>query len=448
MTTRFVIVLLVALTLAGCARGSLPQTPTTSAKDDSTTPHLMLRFAVYFLPKAKVDAAALARELAKKKYPHLALIDGPGDTRRPAVAIVPTEIEKFPPPSRKQLELFSRGVDPARIDQVVRSKQVLVFLFLAKGKDRMHVHREALELVGSVAERADGVVWDEDTRELFSPARWRNRHAAAREALPDIQHFITVHGYREDEDGLARLVTLGMAKFGLPDIALENVPISSTRAANGLVNLVCQTLFERSLARPSAKLTVELAAIRSPGFKRSMNALQGAGRGEVTLASVRPEPGDADNALYEIVFPDASGPKKQEAMHRLLGTVFGFEDAVIPMEHDQELLDASRRARARLLQLKSYFQAGLKERELIQIKLPFAVPEGGNEWMWVELVEWNGKVVRGILQNTPFSVPNLTVGARVEGSEDDVFDYIFLHADGTEEGNETGRIMQKRSSGQ
>lgn len=439
-----------ALVLAGCARGAAPPAAVNGPKSDRTNAanaHLMLRFAIYFLPKAKEDPAKLARELVRTKYSHLALVESPADSRRPAVAILPTEIQKFAPPSRTQLELFSRGLEPKDIEQVIGSKQALVFVFLAKGDDTWRVHREALELVGSVAERAGGVVWDEDTREMFSLARWRQRASIAAEAFPDLSYFITVHGYRDDEDGLARLVTLGMAKFGLPDISLENVPISSTTPANALVNLVCQTLFEANQRRPGPKLAVDVAGVKSPRFRKELGALPGSSRVEISLASARPEPGDADNALYEIVFPAAGPGKKQEAIERLLATVLGKEDSVIPVEHDAEMLAASKRARERLLALKPHVQKEMQPDEVLQVKLPFPVPGGGNEWMWVEVVEWNGKTIRGILQNTPFQIPDLAEGARVEGSEDDVFDYILRRSNGTEEGNETGRLMRLRQTG-
>src|SRR5262245_41041608 len=111
VTRRFVIVVVALLVLASCARATSPKTPNTAAKSERADARLTLRFAIYFLPKAKEDPAKLARDLVRTKYPHLALIDSPADSRRPAVAILPSEVQKFAPPPRSQLELFSRGLE-------------------------------------------------------------------------------------------------------------------------------------------------------------------------------------------------------------------------------------------------------------------------------------------------------------------------------------------------
>jgi uncharacterized protein YegJ (DUF2314 family) len=52
-------------------------------------------------------------------------------------------------------------------------------------------------------------------------------------------------------------------------------------------------------------------------------------------------------------------------------------------------------------------------------------------------------VVKGILKNQPFYVPELSAGSEVVIDQNDVFDYIRNFADGTTEGNETGELMRK-----
>jgi hypothetical protein len=50
----------------------------------------------------------------------------------------------------------------------------------------------------------------------------------------------------------------------------------------------------------------------------------------------------------------------------------------------------------------------------------------------------------GILANDPFEISTLKAGARVEVTADEIFDYILRRRDGTEEGNETGKLMGAR----
>ena len=90
-----------------------------------------------------------------------------------------------------------------------------------------------------------------------------------------------------------------------------------------------------------------------------------------------------------------------------------------PVKHDEELLEASRRARANLPALREAFNAGLAPGEFIQVKVPFKTPDGGKEWMWVEVTSWSGDKIRGLLRNEPFHIPNLHGGQTVDVSEED-----------------------------
>ena len=99
------------------------------------------------------------------------------------------------------------------------------------------------------------------------------------------------------------------------------------------------------------------------------------------------------------------------------------------------------------MQLKPSFADGPDLNEQLLIKAPFANSSDSVEWMWVEVVSWEGSTIRGILANDPFDVPDLKAGATVEVEEDDVFDYIHDRPDGTQVGNETGKIIQRMQEG-
>lgn len=68
--------------------------------------------------------------------------------------------------------------------------------------------------------------------------------------------------------------------------------------------------------------------------------------------------------------------------------------------------------------------------------------------MWVEVIKWENKLISGFLKNEPRLIPNLKEGAEVTIKEDDVFDYIRVKADGTSEGNETGKLILKYQKSQ
>ena len=79
------------------------------------------------------------------------------------------------------------------------------------------------------------------------------------------------------------------------------------------------------------------------------------------------------------------------------------------------------------------------------VKAPFITTDGGNEWMWVEVVKWKGGQISGVLRNDPEEVPDLHAGATVKVKQAEIFDYIRYTQDGKEEGNETGPLLEKLS---
>ena len=153
------------------------------------------------------------------------------------------------------------------------------------------------------------------------------------------------------------------------------------------------------------------------------------------------EEGDPKNRLIEITFDRGVGVDIHAKQDQIISATFGSEDSISYVKHDEQLKAASLRARANLPALRTEFNRGLAPGEFIQLKAPFDIPAGGQEWMWVEVISWKGDHIEGLLKNEPFNIPSLHAGQIVQVSEKKVFDYIRQHADGTREGNETSELI-------
>src|SRR5262249_32945554 len=136
----------------------------------------------------------------------------------------------------------------------------------------------------------------------------------------------------------------------------------------------------------------------------------------------------------------------QREMVRVYGEIWGTTDSVVRLRHDSELEAVSARARKRVLEvLKPRFANGKQETEKLLVKIPFRTPNGGNEWMWMMVLRWEGTTVKGILANDGIDLPHLKAGTRVEADESKIFDYILERADGSREGNETAPLLMRAS---
>ena len=281
---------------------------------------------------------------------------------------------------------------------------------------------------------------------MFALDAWDERRLEQwpEDAVPDISAHIVIHSYR-DGDHL-RAVTLGMVKFGLPDLVVESFASSNNRSVGHLLNLTAQALAEGAAPRGGI-LTVRLADIRHTVIRTTQQAALGPhAKSEVVLRlrEGRHDEGDPANRLVEIGFDEYPGPDLRARQDRLLSDLLGWEDAITEVRHDEALLAASARARERLAAMKALVATGLQPGQLLLVKAPFPKLDGGNEWMWVEVVAWKGRRIRGVLTNEPFEAPGLRAGQEIVVDEGDVFDYLLRHPDGREEGNETSRLIEEQ----
>jgi uncharacterized protein YegJ (DUF2314 family) len=402
---------------------------------------------VYPVAPAVEPIDVLRRELAADaQMPHLATAISDAETT-PVVSVDWSAASKREGelPSADLLKYFARGLTPAQVEAFTHADRVLSLTFAHPIRDRMSALRNSQVLVERVARDTGGLIWDEESREAFTPDAWHQKRVLGWAGdVPDVAHHTVIHMYADD-DGY-RFVTLGMAKFGEPDIVIEDAVASDARGLGNLVNALSQALVEGALTDAQGQLTLRLQQSRHPAVDQlqGVNLRHNAERAaRLLLVQGRREDGDADNRLVRIAFDRYDGPDEHARQAALASALYGSEDGVTRVRHDTRLLAARDAARANLPQLRETFNRGLAPGEYIDVKAPFATDGGGHEWMWVEVRAWKGDHIEGTLQNTPDDVKHLRVGQDVVVSEAELFDYIFHRADGRVEGNTTGAIIEE-----
>lgn len=415
---------------------------------DQMTAKIGFTYAVYYLPKAAGDPLAVLRKQAAALSPELKLVDKfPASPAGPMLAAhIEDDVKNvFRAPSLAMLKFSGRGLSDAQAQAVQQSEQALVLSFGHPKKDVWRALRMASELVENTARATDGLVWDEETRELFTPDAWHERRLAGWTGqVPDLSSQITIHSYKNGE--YVRAISLGMLKAGLPDIVVEELPWSASRQVGTLIKLFGQALAEGARLPANGQFDLNLHAIAHAGVRNAQLAAlkKGAtGLARLALKTGKADEGDPDNRIIELGASRYAGPDMHAKQEAMLSSLFGSEDSIRYIRHDAALQEASRQARSHLPALQKAFNAGLRPGEYIIVKAPFATPKGGREWMWVEIAGWQQGVIKGSLQNDPFEIPTLHAGQIVEVREDDVFDYVRRLPGGQEEGGETSKIIAK-----
>jgi uncharacterized protein YegJ (DUF2314 family) len=301
--------------------------------------------------------------------------------------------------------------------------------------------QNANKLITELIINENDIIWDSETRECFTKDFW-NENRLIKDNSINVSKHITIHLYQKND--YCRAITLGMLKFGLPDICIENLPCHSNLSVSSLINLTAQTFLDKKTIDKKGKLSIDIDLVKNQELKTDLlNSVEvkAEKKAEINISQGVWEEGDPQNRIIEIGFPKKNPQIEQD---ELIAKVFGAKDEVSYLIHDDELLAASERAKRKIPELYNKFSKGLPLGTHMLIKFPFENMKGEREWMWVEIVKWEDKTIKGLLQNDPQIVKTLKTGQEVTKNIDDMFDYILYLPDGTQEGNETGMLTSRQ----
>lgn len=413
-----------------------------------STKAIAYQFAVYLPEKPPAPPMEALRQALKATAGAPTLTQKLDEPPKNAV-VMATLNEKvattYAPPDADQVQRFGRGLSKEQAAALARSRSALIMDFAHPSAQRMSAYRSSLLIAEQVARATGGLLWDEETREVFTPDAWHARRLESWERdVPDVMQQIVIHAYRGERQ--VRAISLGMGKFGAPDVVIDNFPWSSNAQMGNLINAMAQLSVEGASIGANGQFDLDFAALRHP---RIRDALQkqllpnAKAKAPLLLVKGTPEEGDPRNRLIEIRFDRASGKDDGARQDALLGALYGSKDGISRITHNEALEAASQAAKAKLPGLRDAFNKGLAPGAFIMVKAPFATPSGGREWMWVEVSAWQGDAITGLLKNEPADIPDLHGGQTVKVSQRDVFDYLLRDASGRSEGNETAKIIAK-----
>ena len=404
------------------------------------------RSIVYFYPGVTEKELSLP-----DKFTAFQIVDGlPESADKPVMAFQVIESEEisnsYPVPDLKYLSYFGRGLDKGQAQKIQGTDRALIIDVaypLAMAREGL---KSASASLLKVVDPDTSLIWDSATRELFTKEAWKQARVDAWQGfIPLVEEQTVIHAYQGDDGGV-RAITLGMEKLGLPDIVVNNFSWSMNDSMGHLINLVGQSMVEGVVPNNEGNLEISIEALEPTPFKHALLLrLRDNAESDIELAigEGRWEEGDPHNFLIELLFDKEEGESLGEKQDAFISRLFGWEDSISYVQHNQEIEAASNKAKRKLNGLRRDFNRGLSPGEFIQVKAPFKTPDGGTEWMWVEVASWQGNNIVGLLKNEPYHIPSLRGGSTVEVNQQDVFDYLRMFPDGSSEGNETGELILK-----
>ncbi len=416
--------------------------------DESSDVSVAYQYALYYLGEVEQDAFVQAAKTINRRFSDFVIsTDFSKKPIQPTIymGLIRDVKNQYAPPDVESIGYFGHGLSRKQAEQVQNANGALVLNFVFPLKDLFKAQYQSQQIMDVLADDKDALIWDEETREIFTPDAWQSwRIDSWENGIPYMSKQTVIHAYNTGE--YVRAITLGMAKFALPDVVINDISWAQNSSAGNLINLVAQSFVEGNIFDEKMTMELNVEQILHPEFREYMLAsLYDNAHPQVKLKfkPARAEEGDPDNYLIQISFDHIKGNTNQERQDVLFNSLFGYVDEVTQVRHNDEILAASARAKEALPGLKQDFLKGLEPGEYISLKAPFETANGGTEWMWVEVMRWQGDDITGLLRNEPQNVPGLRGGSTVKINQQDIFDYLREFPDGTSKGNETGRLIQK-----
>jgi hypothetical protein len=306
---------------------------------------------------------------------------------------------------------------PARVRATVTKRaRVVVVRVAAAPSPRGIAIRTALAATSAIAEKTDGLVYDQLLGRIQT-ARDAGAHAvtAPLDASTFRKDRIELL-YEPKDTGIVRILTSGLSRWGGPDVEAAAVPVAAADRVADVVLCVAAAIANGATTGPVTLSRDDLARAREEPYPPDPT-LPPVSPVTIALASVHPEGGDPNDFMARIEPGGGEGPL---AYLDLSESFFGSSLAASPGEAS---LRASREKAQRALPAALARWSTTRGSGPLLVRLPFAIAGDcdagadagcGTESMWIEVTGYDARTVRGNLVDDPLGATQFQRGEAIE----------------------------------
>jgi len=269
------------------------------AKADDNFQDIMYRTIVYFYPSSDVINE---KTLEKYKREIERLNISTKNTDKTSISM--QLVSDAQAPDTEYLSYYGRGITKKQAEDLQGTKLALVIDSSYSMDMKVNGLKLSNQIAYDIAKSFDGALWDNETRELFDPVAWENKRLSAWEHdTPIIDKHIVIHAYKNNE--YVRAITLGMAKFGMPDIVVNDFSWSLNRPIESLIVLASQSIVEGSRLSKNSSIEINIDSLAETNYKKALKSSlidNANSEVDVLIGDAQWEEGDPDNYLIEILF--------------------------------------------------------------------------------------------------------------------------------------------------
>lgn len=360
-------------------------------------------------------AAAIPARLCGDEAPCEAVRTALRDERATTLQIVDSSAWSI---ERMDVDAVARNLTTHERAVVKTLPRVVVVHVNTVTSPRQLALRTATAVAALVADKIGGLVWDQ----LLN--RVENAHDFAAHAVttpfdaPTFRRDRIELLYEPKGEGVVRLLTSGLSRWGIADIEAATVPTAATERVSDIVLGVAAALADGVTASGPVTLTRDdLGRARGKdyaadaGFPAPVSI-------DVDVISVHPETGDPNDFMARIEPAAGESPIAYvDLAERFFGPLLAASPAA-------DVLDERRdRAQARLASALAKWTVGRTTGTRLLVLVPFGIPgDAGTESMWIDVTRADGRTITGKVLDDPLGATDVHKGDEVTRPRTDVED--------------------------
>jgi hypothetical protein len=305
---------------------------------------------------------------------------------------------------------------PAAARATLRRRTQLAVVHVAAAIEQRHLAvRAAFAAAAALAEKIDGLVYDQLLGRIETARDFAAHAVTGPEGASAFRHDRVQLLYEPKGEGVVRVLSAGLSRWGAPDVEASAVPTSAVEAAAEIVLGVAQALVDGAYESPVVVSREDLGRARGLDYPGDAG-LPPSEPIAITLTSVHPETGDPNDFIARITPPDGEGALGYvELAERFFGPVLA--NTADGGASQARKAEAQRRLGAALAQWDTSRASGAS----LLVRVPFPIPGGGGaESLWIELVRHDARTVTGKLADDPLAATDVARGDEVTRSRGDV----------------------------
>jgi hypothetical protein len=310
--------------------------------------------------------------------------------------------------SRVNLDASARGLTAAQRARVKTLPNVVVVHVAIPTERRQLALRTATALAGALADKLDGIVWDQLLERFETPQAFDAHAVTETLGEPTFRRDRIELLYEPKEEGIVRILTSGLSRWGQPDVEAASVPTAATERVGEIVLGVAAALANGAPDGPITLTRDDLAHARGKDYPADAG-MPAPEKVDIDLVSVHPESGDPNDFIARIE------PPAGESAIAMVDLAERFFGPVLAASPGGDVMNArQKKAQEALAAALAKWSAGHGSGTKLLVQLPFTIPgDAGSESMWLDVTGFNARTVTGRLVDEPLGATDVHFGDEV-----------------------------------